>query len=118
MGLKTHELVTFDQSGHYAWLVWCPACDGPHTFDARWTFNGDHERPTFTPSMLERMSEVDESGEPTGRDRSRCHSHLTEGVWNYCTDSMHEHAGKTLPAPEWTDTRFGRMRPDGVVPES
>jgi hypothetical protein len=112
MGIKTHELLTFDQTGHYAWLVWCPACDEPHTFDARWEFSGDHEAPTFTGSMLHHEPDKDRE-KP---DVSRCHSLLTDGVWNYCADCTHEHAGKSLPAPDWAATRFGRMRPDGVVP--
>lgn len=108
MGIKTHELLTFDEKGHYAWLVWCPVCDEPHTFDNRWTFvNGDHERPTFTASMLAHES----PGSP------RCHSILTEGVWNYCADCTHDKAGQSVPAPDWASTRWARMRSDGVVPE-
>jgi hypothetical protein len=106
MGVKTHELVTFDEKSHYAWLVWCPACDSPHSFDNRWSFNGDHEKPTFIASML-----VHESP-----GRPRCHSFLTDGVWNYLGDSTHDKAGTSIEAPDWADTRFGRMRPDGVVP--
>lgn len=104
MGAKTHEI--FDEKGHYAWLVWCPACDAPHSFDNRWTFNGDHEKPTFQASML-----VHESpGHP------RCHSHLTDGVWLYLQDCTHDKANASIAAPDWASTRFGRMRPDGVVP--
>jgi hypothetical protein len=106
MGAKTHEVVTYDLKGHYAWLVWCPACDAPHSFDARWGFDGNHEAPTFDGSML-----VHESpGHP------RCHSFLAAGVWHYCDDSTHDLKGASVPAPDWVDTRFGRMRPDGVVP--
>ena len=98
MGVKTHEVVTFDEKDHYAWFVWCPACDSPHSFDNRWTFvNGDHEKPTFVASML-----VHESpGHP------RCHSHLTGGVWSYGADCTHQLAGKEVEAPDWASTRFG-----------
>jgi hypothetical protein len=109
MGAKTFELLTFDMKGHYAWLVWCPACDEPHTFDARWTFNGDHERPTFTASMLANAGGKNPAV-PT------CHSHLVDGVWNYLSDCTHGHAGKSVPVPDWADTRWARMRSDGVVP--
>lgn len=114
MGIKTAEILnsgalddSTDPKDHYGWLVWCPACEAPHNFDTRWSFvNNDHERPTFTASMLvyERPG------------KARCHSFLTDGVWHYCSDSGHEHAGKSLPAPDWADTPFGRMRKDGVVP--
>jgi hypothetical protein len=107
MGIKTFELLTFDLSAHYAWLVWCPACDVPHTFDNRWTFNGDRERPTFGGSMLAHGG---------SDDHPRCHSQLTDGVWHYGADCGHIHAGQSVPAPDWDRTRFARMRPDGVVP--
>lgn|GEM_PF-4070769 len=103
MGAKTHELLTFDLSKHHAWLVWCPACDAPHSFDDRWGFDGNHEAPTFAGSML-----VQGVG--------RCHSLLVAGIWNYCSDCTHELKDQKIPAPDWASTRFGRMRPDGVVP--
>jgi hypothetical protein len=110
MGVKTHELVQKNKAGedaHYAWLVWCPACNAPHSFDSRWTFNGNHEAPTFRNSMLVHEN----SG-----NRPRCHSFMTDGVWNYCADSTHEHKGQRLPAPDWAETRWAKMRPDGSVP--
>lgn len=30
---------------------WCPACETLHVFDERWHFDGNYERPTFTPSL-------------------------------------------------------------------
>lgn len=110
MGAKTFEMLK--DEAHYAWLVWCPACNEPHLFDGRWTFNGNHEQPSFQASMLVHGF-PDEKPSP---EHPRCHSFLTDGVWNYCADSTHEHAGKSLPAPDWADTRWSRMRPDGVVP--
>jgi hypothetical protein len=104
MGIKTHELLDFLQQHHYAWLVWCPVCDEPHMFDNRWDFDGNHEAPTFEGSMLH--------GDPEG---SRCHSLLIAGVWNYCSDCTHELKNQKVPAPDWSTTRFGRMRSDGVV---
>jgi hypothetical protein len=107
MGLKTHEVLTFDEKSHYAWLVWCPACNTPHSFDNRWTFDGNHEQPTFVASML-----VHESP-----GRPRCHSHLTNGVWNYGTDCTHDKAGQSIEVPDWTSTRWGGMDAHGVVKE-
>lgn len=106
MGAKTHELLTYKSERHYAWLVWCPACDAPHPFDERWTFDGNHEAPTFSPSML-----VHESP-----GRARCHSFLRAGVWQFLGDCTHALKGTNVPAPDWSATRFGRMRGDGVVP--
>jgi hypothetical protein len=98
MGAKTHELLTFDLKGHYAWLVWCPACDEPHTFDGRWEFDGNHEAPSFLGSMLAYES----PGSP------RCHSLLVAGVWTYLSDCTHAFKDQKLPAPDWSTTRFGR----------
>jgi hypothetical protein len=42
-------------TGH---MIFCPACECGHKFDSgRWTFNGDMERPTFSPSMLVRTGD-------------------------------------------------------------
>ncbi len=76
MGIKTHELLTFDLSKHHAWLVWCPACETPHTFDERWGFDGNHEAPTFTGSML--VHEVPPANDYPGHPR--CHSNLIAGA--------------------------------------
>lgn len=103
---KVHERL-YSGGGHYAWMVWCPACDGAHTFDDRWSFNGDVERPTFRASMLAHCVTTwnEEERKLTVRD-VHCHSFLTDGVWAYCADSKHEHAGKSLPAPEWPEGQW------------
>lgn len=66
--------------------IWCPGCKCLHKFDARWTWNGDTERPTFTPSFLSH-----ESG-----DVPRCHSFVTDGVIRFLADCTHELAGKSV----------------------
>ena len=116
MGIKTHELLTFDLSKHHAWLVWCPACEAPHSFDERWGFDGDHEAPTFTGSMLVHEVLLGTSEIVVTFGHPRCHSHLIAGIWNYCSDCTHVLKDQKVPAPDWSTTRFGRMRPDGVVP--
>lgn len=41
-------------TGH---MIMCPACEYGHLFDAgRWSFNGDVDRPTFSPSMLSKSN--------------------------------------------------------------
>ena len=51
------------------WLAFCPGCQCGHLFDSRWTFNGNHEKPTFTPSMLVNATDP----------QTRCHSYVTDG---------------------------------------
>lgn len=99
MGIKTHEVVTHDEKSHYAWWVWCPACDAPHSFDDRWTLSGTHEAPSFMPSML--VHEYAGS-------HARCHSFLKDGVWQFLGDCTHSSAGQHVEAPDWASTRFGK----------
>ena len=65
--------------------VYCPACKHAHIYDSRWTFNGNFEKPTFTPSMVEWCSHPE-----TKEDLSRCHTFLTDGVWNFLSDCKHD----------------------------
>lgn len=73
----------------------CAACtwaDGdplPHLYYIRgavtWDFNGDLERPTFTPSLKN-----------TGEGEV-CHLFVTAGQIEYCPDCTHALAGQTVP---------------------
>ena len=78
-------------------IFWCPGCDEPHQVpvagDKAWQFNGNLESPTISPSLLVRG---DERGNGV-----RCHLFLKNGVLEFCTDSGHGLAGKTVPLPEW-----------------
>lgn len=71
----------------------CPGCDCAHPFDQRWTFNGDMERPTFTPSLL---VHADDGG-------TQCHSFVADGRIQFLADSRHALAGQTVEIPEWDD---------------
>jgi hypothetical protein len=77
----------------------------------RWSFNGDVDRPTFSPSVRITGKKIvrDELGEWTGewvRDASGntiddcCHYFLTDGALQFCGDSLHHLAGQTVPLPE------------------
>jgi hypothetical protein len=78
------------QSGeHELWIFHCPGCRSYHGFDNRWSFNGDVERPTFTPSLL-----INGHGEG-----KRCHSFVTDGRIRYLGDCDHELAGQTVELP-------------------
>jgi hypothetical protein len=69
--------------------VMCPACKRVHYFDTGWKFDGNHERPTFDPSMLVQ-------GYLGGGKTGTCHSFLKNGQWQFLSDSTHELAGKTV----------------------
>lgn len=95
MGIKTGEVVEHDGTTHRAWLVRCPACGCPHAFDSRWTFNGNHEAPTFRNSMLVKVEHHDPA------ENTICHSYLTDGVWEYLLDCTHDMKGLKVDAPDW-----------------
>lgn len=98
-GDKTYEALLFV----------CPGCvaGGPEGYDGihllpvnaenvdkpSWAWNGDLEKPTLSPSIL-------------SQGYSRCHSFLTDGMFNFLKDSDHPLAGKSVPLPdlpEWAE---------------
>jgi hypothetical protein len=98
-------------------LFWCPGCDGAHqihTGPNGWTWNGDLERPTFTPSVLVHAVQWPESEGPSTGDTRRarhpgvaagaqtiCHSFVTDGRIQFLGDCTHVLASQTVDLPEW-----------------
>ena len=100
----------------------CPGCGEYHRIRIEgnehplWTFNGNYERPTFTPSILVNgvQAELDESGEWTGEwiygaDGKPlpqvCHSFVTDGQIQFLGDCTHSLGGQTVPIPDMKDKR-------------
>jgi hypothetical protein len=82
---------------------WCPACDEAHVYQVpRWTFNGDAERPTLTPSMLIRWGRkvpgYENADMPEG---GICHYFLTEGRLHFQGDCTHALSGQIVDLPDW-----------------
>lgn len=88
---------------------WCPACEEMHRLPDGWTFDGNLDQPTFSPSFLHSglKREIvdgrwtgawvrDLAGEPI---KSVCHYILTAGVLNFCGDCTHAFAGRSVPLP-------------------
>ena len=61
----------------------------------RWGWNGDAEKPTFTPSVLVRYNWSD--GERV------CHSFVTDGQIQFLGDCTHALAGQTVDIPAWEE---------------
>jgi len=88
---------------------WCPACEGMHILPDSWSFDGNLEKPTFSPSFKHSgLQAVFVNGNWTGewkRDASGntipfvCHYILTAGQLQFCGDCTHAMAGKTVPLP-------------------
>lgn len=86
------------EGGELAW--WCPGCKSAHAvpIDAPgkpgWSFNGDYERPTFTPS-----ANVDYSGYGhvvADTQEKRCHCFVRNGNIEFLSDCSHALAGTTV----------------------
>lgn len=85
------------EAGHGKTLLhWCPGCkqahpinvEKPNHCDAKWSWNGDIERPTFSPSI---------------NIVGRCHYFIRDGMIEFCADSKHNLAGRTVPLPDYPD---------------
>lgn len=97
---------------------WCPGCKEYHSIHIEgsehpvWSFNGDYESPTFSPSVLVRSGHYvpgaksddcwcnfkerfPEEGEPPFKC-GICHSFVTNGKIQYLGDCTHELAGQTV----------------------
>lgn len=85
---QNNKVISENDNGQL--IFYCPACKFSHAFDSRWTFNGDFEKPTFSPSLLVKYP----WGDPP--KNMVCHSFITEGKISYLDDCTHEFAGKTI----------------------
>jgi hypothetical protein len=83
-----------EENGRVLYMFYCPGCRRMHPFDERWQFNGDYERPTFTPSLM------------VNRDSAnQCHSYVTDGNIQFLSDCKHELAGQTVEIPDWDEDK-------------
>ena len=76
-----------------SYLHWCPGCEELHQLPDSWQFDGNLESPTFSPSFRH-------SGYSSHDEPRICHYILTTGVLNFCGDSTHSLAGKSVPLPK------------------
>jgi hypothetical protein len=87
-----------DAIGKDQFYFYCPGCKCCHAFGHTWNFNGDLERPTFTPSLL-----VFYTHPETKQRVSICHSFVTDGRIQFLGDCEHTLAGQTVDIPDWKD---------------
>jgi Family of unknown function (DUF6527) len=118
------------------YLFYCPGCEEIHSFRVggdnkrpQWTFNGDVERPSFAPSLLN-FTVYDENNKrlPEGKRRTLCHLFVKTGeelakvkpdidrsrsYIHYCGDNPHKLNGQIVPLPELPDYAQGDQYGDG-----
>ena len=100
----------------------CPGCGHAHAIDIpRWTFNGDYDSPTFSPSLNISHPAMKDGEETDDIPAYRCHSIVTDGKIQFLGDCTHALSGKTIELPEWGRTRrsasFSRLAVYSSAPE-
>lgn len=103
-------------------LFECPACDCLHIVHVAggghpsWTFNGDVNKPTISPSLLVTWDQWLPAvtggsvrakitlGEIVQEKKAMvCHSFIKDGMIQFLDDCTHKLAGTTVEIPEWDD---------------
>jgi hypothetical protein len=93
------------EDGTRAMLFECPGCDSLHVVYVGgkhrpiWSFNGDVDKPTVSPSVLVTWIERPR----TAPLNKICHSFINEGRIQFLGDCTHALAGQTVEIPEWED---------------
>lgn len=103
------------------YMFWCPGCEETHHVrtdgpQAVWSFNGNVEAPTFTPSVLMRSGHFltdhrpgskcwctyaqEHPERPVHFKCRQCHSFVTDGQIQFLGDCSHGMAGTTVDIPE------------------
>lgn len=107
-------------------LFWCPGCKTAHAIKTgagpgpRWQWNGNADKPTFTPSVLVtsghhcsgfkagdtcwctfNAEEVARGQEPSGFSCGVCHTFVTDGRIQFLGDCTHALAGQTVDMAPW-----------------
>lgn len=95
-----------DGNGDEWWGHWCPGCECAHVFYVGrskrpcWTFDGNLEAPSFTPSMRSFIPADEEDKTP---EQTLCHYVLTAGIINFLPDSSDHALRGPVPLPPFPD---------------
>lgn len=101
-------------------MYWCQGCNGAHVIyhgaGHPWTWDGNLEAPTFSPSVLIRTGHYSDRPEPLPDGRcswcveaeteghatmcSLCHTFITAGMVQFLSDCTHQYAGQLLALPD------------------
>jgi hypothetical protein len=111
-------------NGEEGLTYWCQGCKDWHTIRTKgagaWGWNGDVDRPTFTPSVLVtsghfaphysaesdtcwctyNAEQLAKGEKPARFACQRCHTFITDGRVQFLGDCTHGLAGQTLDLPD------------------
>ncbi len=86
----------------YGYRFNCPGCNETHTITTRWTFNGDLDNPTVSPSI--RIFHPANPNEPEEfkeyRKEHMCHSYIKNGKIEFLPDCTHHLVNQEVDLPE------------------
>jgi hypothetical protein len=82
--------------GKTVYVFRCPGCKENHYFDDRWTFNGDYDNPTFSPSLHIKYGKSSNEEMAYLEGKTVCHSFVRNGKIAFLNDCEHELGGQTV----------------------
>lgn len=100
----TKLIPVFKEGKVTAYIFECPGCGDSHEVavkpyknaqGASWDFNGDTNKPTFSPSINARIERT-----KLGLPDKICHSWITDGWIMFVVDSTHQLAGRKVRLPD------------------
>ena len=74
------------------YTFYCLGCDEHHCINESWSFNGDYDKPTISPSIAVQ-------GVGTTGSKKKCHSFIVGGKIEYLSDCTHRLKGQTVDLP-------------------
>lgn len=101
---KLNGIVYGPQHELIGYTFMCPGCRQVHAPSIKkygegknpvWTFNGDVNKPTFSPSLLVKYTWGPEKIEFV------CHSFIKDGKIQFLSDCTHAFKSMTVEIPEW-----------------
>ena len=111
--MDNHVAKRWEGDGEAGVNFWCPGCNRVHSIRSEgprsnWGFNGDYEKPTFTPSVLVTRPAKPDAPESFKEYREGivCHSFVTNGQIQFLGDCTHKLANQTVPLPLLSTWRY------------
>ena len=83
-----HPVASYQGNPEFTHVIFCPGCQCGHGWTTGWTFNGDLDKPTISPSLLVNWH--------NGTAPVRCHSFIRDGMIQFLSDCTHALVGQTV----------------------